>query len=150
MATHVPHFHFDIFHYRVDTFSPLRQVHSSRGWLRMDPGWTAGKWWAGRALLVLSIRGYGESSEELFSWANLSAILRISNGRPIRSFGEGVAVKDEVAYYLLLMQIRNRGLESPVSSWTEKREWGVSATEWGLEPIEKTPAQLFRDALSEA
>lgn len=31
-------------------------------------------------------------------------------------------MEDEVAYYLLLMQIRNRGLGSPVSIWSEKRE----------------------------
>lgn len=52
-----------------------------------------------------------------FLGQNPSAILRISKGRPITSFGEGAAVEHEVAYYLLLLQIRN-----PVSSWKEKRE----------------------------
>lgn len=72
---------------------------------------------------------------------NLSVILRINKDRLLTSFRKG-AVRDEVTYHLVLMQITNWGLESQVSSWSEKRECEEFQPQSGrLQTVEETPSK---------
>lgn len=72
---------------------------------------------------------------------NLSVILRLSKDRLMTSFQKGT-VGDEVTSHLVLMQIRSQGLETQVSSWSEKRECEEFQPQSGrLQTIEKTPSQ---------